>query len=210
MPMKTLLLALALSYASVAASADVADDWRRDQSSIEEQLQKKDYAGARKAAIKLANRIVDRFVASGDASRLLADIASLRAAAEEGLGNSDDAIWYRQVAAVLDPVKTALHEHPNSPPVAFFAPAIGMKAPEAIRRRPPVRPGIIDSIGASHVVVSVVIDVDGIVQNPHILTSPAPAVSYAALEAVHQWRFRPATRDGKPVSVAFKLTIDFR
>jgi TonB family protein len=209
--MKTLIVLLALSCASLAASADIVDDWRRDQSMIEAQLQKKEYAAARKAAIKLANRIMDRFVASGEASRLLADTASLRAAVEEGLGHSDDAIWYKQVAAALDPIKTALaHKHPAPPPVAFFVPSAGMKAPEVIRHRPPVRPGIINSIGESRVSVSVVIDIDGIVRSPRILDSPAPAVSYAALETVHQWRFRPATRDGKPATVAFKLTIDFR
>lgn len=208
--MKTLIAALALCCVSLAASADVLDDWRRDQSMIEAQLQKKDYAGARKAAIKLANRIVDRFVASGEASRLLADTALLRAAAEEGLGHSDDAIWYRQVAAALDPPIEALDKK-DSP----LSPAIGspltpnMKPPVYIRHNPPVRPGIIDLIGASTVTVRVVIDVDGIVRQPGIVDSPAPAVSYAAFEAVHKWRFRPGMVDGKPVSVVFNLTVMF-
>ena len=210
--MRTLALILALSFMSVIASADVLDDWHRDQASIEAQLQQKQFAAARKASIKLANRMLDRLGASAEASRLLAGTASLRASAEEGLGNADDASWYRQVAVALDSPKTALsNEKPQPPPiVAFSLPqSPNIKLPEATRRRPPEWPGIVNKLGEALVTVEVVIDVDGIVRQPRIVQSPAPSVSYAALEAVRQWRFRPGTMDGKPVPVVFNLTINF-
>jgi TonB family protein len=211
--LKTLMFAFAfLSCASLAASASTVtpDDWRRDQGAIETQLQQKDYAAARKASIKLTNQMLDRLGANAEAIRLLADTVSLRASAEEGLGNADDATWYRQVATALDPPRKALaNKDPDSPVsrAAFASPAD--KAPEVIRRREPVRPGIIAAIGPSQVVVRVMIDIDGIVRQPSIAASPAPSVSYAALEAVRQWRFRPGTSDGKPVPVIFSLTITF-
>ncbi|MDP9360801.1 MAG: energy transducer TonB [Acidobacteriota bacterium] len=211
--MKTLTLTLALSFMAVAASAGVLADWSRDQASIEAQLQQKQYAQARKASIKLTNRMLDRLGGSAEASRLLAETASLRGSAEEGLGNTDDAIWYRQVASALDPPKAAQSdEKPLQPPIVAFSLPLSsnIKPPVATRRREPDRPAIINALGESLVTVEVVIDVDGIVRQPRIVQSPAPSVAYAALEAIRQWRFRPGTMDGKPVPVVFNLTFNFR
>ncbi|HEX3067986.1 MAG TPA: energy transducer TonB [Thermoanaerobaculia bacterium] len=209
--MKTLTCSLAFLFcASLAASADTAGDWRRDQAAIETQLQQKQYAAARKASIKLANQMVDRLGANAEAIRLMADTVSLRASAEEGLGNTDDATWYQQVAAALDPPRKALAKKDPDSPVsraAFSSPAD--KGPEVIHRQEPVRPGIIAAIGASQVVIKTVIDIDGMVRQPTIVESPGPSASYAALEAVHEWRFHPGTSEGKPVPVIFSLTIRF-
>ena len=211
--MKAVAFAVALlSCASFAASARTVtiDDWHRDQASIETQLQQKQYAAARNASIKLTNQMLDRLGAGADAIRLLADTVSLRASAEEGLGNADDAKWYQQVAAVLDPPRKALaNKDPDSPLARAVLSSPAIKAPEVIRRREPVRPGIIAATGAAQVVARVVIDVDGVVRQPGIVASPAPTISYAALEAVRQWRFRPGTSEGKPVPVIFSLTITF-
>jgi TonB family protein len=212
--MKTVTFAFALlSCASFAASARTVtvDDWRRDQAAIETQLQQKDYGAARKASIKLSNQMLDRLGANADAIRLMADTASLRASAEEGLGNTDDATWYREVAAAIDPPRKALtNKDPDSPVSRAIFSTPADKAPEVIHRREPVRPGIIDSIGVARVAIRVIIDVDGMVRQPVIVESPAPSASYAALEAVRQWRFRPGTSEGKPVPVIFNLTMTFR
>jgi len=210
--MKTFTMTFAfLCFVSLAASARAVtvDDWRRDQAAIETQLQQKQYAAARKASIKLTNQMLDRLGGNAEAIRLLADTASLRASAEEGLGNADDAKWYQQVAAAIDPPRKALAKDPDSPlaRAVFSSPAV--KAPEVIHRQQPVRPGIIDAIGPSKVTVKVVIDIDGMVRQPSIVESPAPSASYAALEAVRQWRFRPGTSDGKPVPVILSLTVTF-
>jgi Gram-negative bacterial TonB protein C-terminal len=213
MTMKTFTLTLAFvtCLSGVASARTVTvDDWRRDQAAIETQIQQKQFAAARKASIKLTSRMLDRLGANAEAIRLLADTVSLRASAEEGLGNTDDATWYRLVAAVLDPPRKALAKsNPDSPLISAPSSPANIKAPEVIHRQQPVRPGIIDTIGASQVIVGVVIDVDGVVRQPGVVESPAPAVSYAALEAVHQWRFRPGTGDGKPVPVILRLTITF-
>jgi hypothetical protein len=210
--MKTLFVFAFLSSVTLAASARTvtADDWRRDQAAIETQLQQKQFAAARKASIKLANQMIDRLAANAEAIRLMADTASLRAAAEEGLGNTDDAIWYTQVAAAIDPPRKALtNKDPDSPVSRATFSSIPDRTPEVIHRREPVRPGIIDAIGASQVVIKTVIDIDGMVRQPTIVESPGPSASYAALEAVHQWRFRPGTSAGKPVPVIFSLTVRF-
>jgi outer membrane biosynthesis protein TonB len=47
-----------------------------------------------------------------------------------------------------------------------------------------------------------------------VLKKPDPegaeALAEAAKEALSQWRYEPATRDGKPVKVFFTVVIDFK
>jgi TonB family protein len=195
---------------------DVLDDWRRDQAAIEVLLQQKHYADARKASIKLTNRMFDRLGANADASTLLAQTVVLRASAEDGLGNVDDTNWYRQVAKALDP-QIVLPPMTTPEPERIDAHHVGaegeeaskVEAPQVTRRRDPERPAIVNALGNAIVVIEVVVDIDGLVRQPRIVSSPAPSVSYAALEAVKQWRFRPGHMAGKPVPVLFHLTMNF-
>lgn len=213
---KTITLT-ALLLVALSAFADVADDWLRDKTAIEATLQQKRYADARKASIKLINRMFDRLGTNDDASRLLAQVVALRAAAEDGLGNVDDTNWYRQVARDLDPqivmpaMTTPVPEPLDLPrrETGIDIPVEKTDPPEPTRKRMPERPAIINALGNGIAVVTVVIDVDGVVRQPHIVSSPAPSVSYAALEAIRQWRFRPGRMQGKPVPVLFHMTFNF-
>jgi hypothetical protein len=195
--------------------ADVLDDWHRDQAAIAEMLQQKRYADARKASIKLTNRMFDRLGANADSSKVLAQTLALRAAAEDGLGNVDDTNWYRQVAKELDPqVVRRPMTTPVPEPIARLhlgLPPVDSKVepPQRTRKRDPERPAIVNALGVAVAELEVAIDVDGMVKQPHIIRSPAPSVSYAALEAVKQWRFRPGKLEGKPFPVDFRLTITF-
>jgi TonB family protein len=207
---RTALAIVVLFVFTICASADVAGGWRRDQAAITAQLEAQQYASARKASIKLTNRMLDRLGDTAEASRLLAATASLRASAEEGLGNADDAMWYREVAAALEPGTFKHPDAPSIPEAIFVAQGPDVKAPELIHKQNPERPGTANAIGESMVVVRILIDVDGVVRHPRIVQSPAPALAYAAFEAVRHWRFRPATLDGKPMPVRFNLTVNFR
>jgi TonB family protein len=215
---RTLLTFIALLLIALPLFADVVDDWHRDQAAIEAMLQQKRYADARKASIKLINRMFDRLGTDVDSGRLLAQTVALRAAAEDGLGNVDDTNWYRQVAKALDPqvvplpMTTPLPEpldfhHVGSP--SDDSASAKVEAPQRTRKRDPERPAIINALGEAIAVVEVVIDVDGMVRQPRIVSSPAPSVSYSALEALKQWRFKPGTMAGKPVPVLFHLTFNF-
>jgi TonB family protein len=42
-----------------------------------------------------------------------------------------------------------------------------------------------------------------------VLEAPAEAMRRAALDAVRQWKFKPSTLEGEPVSVRGKLTFYF-
>ncbi|HEV7574305.1 MAG TPA: energy transducer TonB [Thermoanaerobaculia bacterium] len=211
---KIALTFISLLLIAVCAFADRATGWRSDQTAIEVMLQQKRYADARKASIRLTNHMLDHMGVNDEAA-LLARTVALRAASEDGLGNVDDANWYRQVAKLLDP-QVVLPAMTTPVPEPIEVRHVGVpgdaasgktEAPQRIRKRDPDRPGIVNALGQAMAVIEVAIDVDGVVKQPRIVSSPAPSVSYAALEAVKQWRFRPGTKDGKPVPVLFHLTI---
>ncbi len=59
-------------------------------------------------------------------------------------------------------------------------------------------------------VVTVVITEEGVARHPRVTEKlPAPGLSYTALETIRQWRFEPATKDGKPIAVHYKLRISY-
>ena len=59
------------------------------------------------------------------------------------------------------------------------------------------------------VVVETIIDTQGSVTDVRVLKSLPMGLSESAVDAVKQWRFRPATLDRRPVSVYFTLTVKF-
>jgi TonB family protein len=58
------------------------------------------------------------------------------------------------------------------------------------------------------VILQVVVDEDGCVRDPRILRGVNKYQDSAALDAVRQWVFLPATLESKPVSVNYVLTIE--
>lgn len=48
----------------------------------------------------------------------------------------------------------------------------------------------------------------GLVEDPVVMEATAPEFGEAALKVLKEWRFRPATEDGKPVSM--KVTLPFK
>jgi TonB family protein len=59
-------------------------------------------------------------------------------------------------------------------------------------------------------IVEVLIGKDGLVKDAMVLKPLPDGLSEAALDAVRQWRFKPATLHGEPVDVIFNLTVNFK
>ena len=59
------------------------------------------------------------------------------------------------------------------------------------------------------VIVEAIIDEKGKVTDVRVLRSLPMGLDRAAIEAVQQWRFKPATLDDRPVKVYFTLTVTF-
>jgi protein TonB len=59
------------------------------------------------------------------------------------------------------------------------------------------------------VVLMIDIGVDGRAHNPKIVQTPGLGLDAKAVEAVTQWRFRPASRDSKPVASTARVEVYF-
>jgi TonB family protein len=60
------------------------------------------------------------------------------------------------------------------------------------------------------VIVEATIGRDGLVKNVSVLKPLPFGLDQAAVDAVKQWTFKPATMNGQPVDVRFNLTVNFR
>jgi len=59
------------------------------------------------------------------------------------------------------------------------------------------------------VIVSAVIDEEGRVRDVRLLKNLGMGLDAAAMDAVAQWRFTPATLNGRPLKVLYTLTVNF-
>ena len=86
----------------------------------------------------------------------------------------------------------------------------GITPPKIISKVQPSYP--VDAKKAKHegvVVVAAVIGTDGKVENIRVLKSVDPSLDQSAMDAVRQWTFEPALKDGKPVKVETHVEINF-
>ena len=81
--------------------------------------------------------------------------------------------------------------------------------PEAIDRVPPAYPDSARNASSEGtVIVKALVGSNGLVQKAEIQTS-VPGLDEAALAAVKQWHFRPATAAGKPIAVWVSVPVNF-
>lgn len=87
----------------------------------------------------------------------------------------------------------------------------GIVRPEISKRVNPLYPEEYRRAGVEGIVVlEAAVSETGDVENVAIIKSLAPGLDVAAMNAVRQWLFKPATKDGQPVPVLFSVTINFR
>jgi periplasmic protein TonB len=83
-----------------------------------------------------------------------------------------------------------------------------VKAPVVLRRVEAVYPEEARGHGVSSIaVLQLVVDKTGRVARASVLKSVEHGGNEAALAAVKQWTFRPATRNGEPVDAIFNVTV---
>jgi TonB family protein len=86
-----------------------------------------------------------------------------------------------------------------------------VEPPVVINRVEPIYPALAKESRISGVViVEIVVDHTGVVKDARILKPLPFGLDQAALDAVKQWTFRPATLNGNAVDVIFTITINFR
>ena len=64
--------------------------------------------------------------------------------------------------------------------------------------------------GEVKVILQGVIQKDGSVRDLVVLKSPGRAFEEAAIAAVRQWKYQPATQNGEPVTVYFAIVVEFQ
>ncbi|HEX4964429.1 MAG TPA: energy transducer TonB [Thermoanaerobaculia bacterium] len=88
--------------------------------------------------------------------------------------------------------------------------SVGMTKPEVIHQVQPRYSEMARRAGVQGtVIVEAVIDAQGQVTNVRLLRGLPMGLDQAAVDAIRQWRFKPAQLDGHPVKVYFTLTVNF-
>src|SRR6266540_3125353 len=100
MPRSRTLFATALLLISTSA---FAQNWRGLLDSTADDLQSQRYSRARKTSIKLINSMMDNLNTGQAAAYTMGLTVAYRAVAEAGLGNYEEADWYRHVALAMSP-----------------------------------------------------------------------------------------------------------
>jgi protein TonB len=78
-----------------------------------------------------------------------------------------------------------------------------------VTRKEPEYPKLARSAGASGLVeLEATIGVDGRVKNPHVLKGN-PMLRKAAIDAVMEWRYKPALLNGQPVESPVEIKLNF-
>ena len=87
-----------------------------------------------------------------------------------------------------------------------------IRAPKLIRQVNPVYPPAAQAMGlAGRVVIEIIINENGNVENARILQSANSIFNQAALDAVRKWKYSaPTTEAGQTVSVYWIVTINFQ
>lgn len=84
----------------------------------------------------------------------------------------------------------------------------GVQPPKVLRRVDPVYPSSMHDMEIQGIgIFEVVLNEQGRVCSIRVLRGLLPKIDQAIVEAIRQWTFRPASRNGKPVAVAYVVTV---
>jgi TonB family protein len=91
-----------------------------------------------------------------------------------------------------------------------YKPGDGVSAPVVVKEiKPQYTPAAMRARVQGTVTLECVVQPDGTVGDARVTTSLDPGLDAEAIKAARQWRFKPGTKDGKPVPVAVALELTF-
>ena len=85
----------------------------------------------------------------------------------------------------------------------------GVTPPRIVRQVNPDYSGVRGVRVKGSVEIAVVISSDGAPKDLRVVQSLHPDVDRCAVDAIKQWRFAPARKDGKPVAVRVTIEVEF-
>ncbi len=111
---------------------------------------------------------------------------------------------------VSEGTRDVLRELKKASPAIYSPKQVDAK-PVVVSQRPPIIPADApENLKEGQVLVEFVVDRDGVVQMPRIISADHPSLGFAAVQAVSHWRFQPMTKDGKPAMVRLRAPIEFK
>lgn len=113
------------------------------------------------------------------------------------------------------PTPSSQNEKEITPPVpedtSIAEPPAGIVKPVLIHRVNPEYPEIARKSRIQGVVIlEANVTRGGAVENLKVIRGLHPILDQAAMKAVQQWRYKPATLNGKPVNVHTTITVNFK
>jgi TonB family protein len=187
-------------------------------------------AGHFAEADKKLHRIWRDFENDAEQTRAFLGVAlALKALSEAGLGREDSAICRFQAAQTLEPrlygadlsafgaPGALLMRHPWGAPVASSERCANLEherevtKPERRSGRIPAFPDYARNLRIEgKVVIESILTESGVLRNVLLLQpGPSAGLDASALDAICDWRFKPATLQGIPVRVYYTLTVNF-
>jgi protein TonB len=117
------------------------------------------------------------------------------------------------VGCASTPTKTqpgAVLTGPELPPVNSEGMIGSGPPPKLVHMERPVYPFYLKRQGiVGVVIVGFIIDTDGSVTDIHVVDSPHPGLSKAAVNAVKKFKFEPALRNGIPGRIKMRIPFEF-
>jgi TonB family protein len=83
-----------------------------------------------------------------------------------------------------------------------------VKAPVLVKKVAPVFPRSDREYTIGVLILEGIVGRDGRVRDVRILKGPANSYARAAIKAIRQWEYRPATLKGKPVDVYLVISVN--
>lgn len=230
MRLLTLLLSLVFTI-SAAAGDPVSESWQKKTRQSIELLKRGDYNASLKISTGVVKDMVYRLGPGTTETQSFAIALTHKALGLAGLERKDEALWNWHIALNLYPGLAKTDLSPYGEPGRFLLANTELRKSESIQRLAGGKPLTADMTApvvkkrvnptypeaalnfrvSGLTVIEVLIDRNGNVASPLVLKSlPAPTVTYAALEALRQWKFEPGRIKGEPVDVVFNVTLNFK
>ena len=213
---------LLLAGAEIRAGPAPVLDWSARFRDVSQDLHAANWTRALATVETLLTEMRETIASGAGAAPSLGVATMYRAVAEAGLGERESAAWDLWMAQSLLPAMAEadlqgfgeagklLDEERRSaePAIAGLA---GVARPAKLSGEVPRFPfGKAQVCGAGPVKVRVHLGADGVPRRPRVEAGTDPVLAYAAMDALRNWRFRPASRDGQPLAVPYTLTVDYR
>ncbi|MGZ4779941.1 MAG: energy transducer TonB [Thermoanaerobaculia bacterium] len=227
-------LAVLTLSATPSDKQQIIDRWQSSMQKSSDLLMSGNYQESLKITNSLIDDMVNRLGPGDSATQLFGGVLVQKALAHAGLGQEKDAIWYWHLAVNLyKPLATTdlsgygrpglfLRDHPfvdarqdpndvpGADPRDRMVPR-EMTPVKLVKKVAPSAPPVANEYGVSgRLTIEATVDENGGVFAVRVLRGlPMPTLTYLALEALKQWRFKPATEIGKPVKSLFTTVISY-